>query len=105
MADFTLKVSLDKLQSKASEITDQIKEIENNWKQLSGIVAKSKSYWKGDASELHQKYCSECEEAVLEILKRLKEHPKDLLEIMGIYNDVEEEVVAITQSLPDDVIV
>lgn len=105
MADFTLKVSLEKMQSQASKMQDQIKEIENSWKKLSGVVTKSKSYWKGDASDLHRKYLDECDEAMQEMLKRLKEHPKDLLTIMGVYNDVEDDIVQITQSLPDDVIV
>lgn len=105
MADIILKVSLDKMKSKASELTEQINNIETNWKNLAGVVRKSKSYWQGDASDLHRKYLKECEEEVQEILKRLKEHPSDLLAMMGIYDEAEKKAEQIANSLPDDVIV
>ena len=105
MADFMLKVSLDKMKSKSTEITGQINKIEKYWKDLKDVVKRSKSYWKGDASDLHQKYLDECDEEVQEILKRLREHPSDLLAMMGVYNEAEKKAEQIANSLPDDVIV
>lgn len=105
MAGFHLKVSLDKMESKANEISGQITEIENEWKKLSSIIKKTKKYWKGDASELHQTYRDECETEMTELLKRLKEHPKDLLVMVGVYEKAEQEAVQLAQALPDDVIV
>ena len=105
MEDIILKVSLDKMKSKASELTGQINKIETNWKNLANVVRKSKSYWQGDASDLHRKYLEECEEEVQEILKRLKEHPSDLLTMMGIYDEAEKKADQLANSLPDDVIV
>ncbi|MBO5373337.1 MAG: WXG100 family type VII secretion target [Lachnospiraceae bacterium] len=104
MAEIHLKVAPDKLHSKADEISRQINQIQADWNNLSEIIKKTKSYWKGDASDLHQKYRDECEKEMLEILKRLKEHPTDLLKMAGIYEEAEDKAIQLAQSLPDEVI-
>ncbi|MBO5303962.1 MAG: WXG100 family type VII secretion target [Lachnospiraceae bacterium] len=105
MADILLKVSLDKMKSKSTELKNQISNIETNWKNLANVVRKSKSYWQGEASDLHRKYLEECEDEMKEILKRLKEHPSDLLIMMGIYDEAEKKAQQLANTLPDDVIV
>lgn len=38
------------------------------------------------------------------IIKRLKEHPEDLLEMAGVYKEAEKTTTQIANSLPGDVI-
>lgn len=105
MEGFVLKVSLDQMKSKSTEVTGQIKEIESNWKELKRVVNGSKSYWQGEASDLHRKYLKESETEVNQIIKRLKEHPSDLLKMLGIYQSAEKQAQQLANSLPEDVIV
>lgn len=105
MADIQLRVSPDELKNKAGEITKQIQQMERNWNQLCELVNASKVYWEGDAGEHHRKLVKENEKDVQLILKRLKEHPEDLLEMAGIYISAEEQASEIANRLPDNVIV
>jgi hypothetical protein len=38
------------------------------------------------------------------MIKRLKEHPTNLLEMAGVYEETEQEIVQLTSALPDDII-
>lgn len=104
MADIVLKVSEDVLKSKVGEIQKQIGNLEKDWEKISQLIQKSKNYWIGEASEEHQKYRKDIEEDVQTVLKRLKEHPADLLEMAEIYQDTEQKIVQLTAALPDNVI-
>jgi WXG100 family type VII secretion target len=105
MADFVLKVTPSQLKAKASEITKQINDFENNWNKLSEIVRNSKGYWVGDASNAHQRIFQGCQDDVRMVIKRLKEHPEDLLNMAGIYEESENKASQLAMALPDDVIV
>ena len=105
MSDFKLKVSPDVLQSKAQELEGQIQNFQNDWKKIKEIIKNSKSYWQGEASDMHQKYEREVQDDVSEVVKNLKEHPKDLLAIAGIFRKTESELTALANELPGDVII
>lgn len=105
MAGFILKVSTAELKQKSNEITGQINKIESCWKQIDEIISKSKSYWVGEASDDHQKYRKEVSEDARKVIKRLREHPEDLLKMAGVYEEAEQKAVALAQALPDDVII
>lgn len=100
-----LKADPATLKAKAEEVQGQINTFENNWKQLAQIVQKTKGYWVGEASNLHQRQYEELAEDVERMLKRLKEHPVDLMKIAGVYEAHEEKAVALAQSLSGDVII
>lgn len=103
-SSITLKVSPDIMKAKAGEIQSQIGNIKSYWEQISQIMKNSKSYWEGDASNLHQKYKKELEEDMKHIIRRLGEHPQDLLKMADIYKETEQKVMQIAFSLPQDVI-
>lgn len=105
MAGIQLKVTPDTLKSKAQEVQSQIKSFETQWKQLQDIVTKTKGYWVGEASDLHQKQFKDYKEDVDKILKRLNEHPVDLMKMANVYDEGEAAAIAIAQSLPEDVII
>lgn len=104
-AGFQLKVTPDQLKSKAQEITTQINKIQNDWNKVSNLIENSKSYWEGDASDVHRKSKKNMEDDVTRVIKRLKEHPEDLLNMAGIYIQAEEKAMQIANSLPDDIII
>lgn len=105
MADFMLKVTPQQLKTKAGEIQNQISSFENSWKQITQIVSNSKGYWVGDASNAHQKAFQQCQDDVQHIIKRLKEHPQDLMQMAGVYEEHEKAAASLAAALPGDVIV
>lgn len=104
MAGITLKVSPGELKAKAEEIRGQIKSFETNWEQFAHLVQNSKSYWTGDAGDAHQKMFVQYKGDVERIIKRLGEHPDDLLKMAGLYEESEQRVVSTVQKLSGDVI-
>lgn len=105
MAGVTLKVSPKELKAKAAEIQSQIKSFEKNWEQLSRIIKNTKGYWMGEAGEAHQQQFERYAEDVERIVKRLGEHPEDLLKMADIYEDSEKQAIRKAQQLSGDVIV
>ena len=51
-----LKVRPDELQKAASEIQNEIRDVETAFRSLGEAITSSRSYWEGDASEAHQKF-------------------------------------------------
>lgn len=99
-----LKVSPEVLKSQASEITKEINTIERQWINLKSTVQRSKSYWEGDAGSTHQKFITQMNNDVEKVLRRLKEHPKDLLQMAKLYNEAEEKAKQLARKLPEDII-
>lgn len=91
----------------------------NQASNMSGILSKMKSQldtiehlfqatgnnWRGEAAELYRNQYNEKKAVVEEIILRLEEHPKDLMEISGIYSSTEKVNEDASSSLPSDVIV
>ena len=100
-----LKVRPDELQKAASEIQNETRDVETAFRSLGEAITSSRSYWEGDASEAHQKFYDSFKEDIETIVRRLKEHPRDLLEMAGIYVETEESAVQAAESLVQDVIV
>lgn len=105
MAGIQLKVAPDVMKSKAQEITGQIDNISKSWQELCNLISKSKGYWEGEASDYHRKTFDDNKTDAEELLKRLKEHPKELLTMAGIYEQAETEAQELASSLPEDIIV
>ena len=99
-----MKVTPEQLTSKAGEVENLIKTLEKQYNELEKIVNKTSGYWIGDAGDLHRKKSKEGKENIQTIIKRWKEHPSDLLKMAGLYQETEQEVEEIANSLPADVI-
>ena len=99
-----LKVAPNTLKNKANEITKEINTVERQWKKLQETITRSKSYWEGDASNIHQKYISTINSDVTTLIKRLKEHPTELLKMAQLYDEAEQKASQLAAALPKDVI-
>ena len=53
---------------------------------------------------MHQSYLKEVKSDVVTILKRLKEHPTDLLSMANLYDEAEEKANELSRVLPTDII-
>lgn len=99
-----LKVSTDTMVSKANEITGQINTVERNWIKMKNLVKNTKIYWQGEASEAHQKSFQQIEESGDKLLRRLREHPGDLLKMADIYIETEKAAQSRASALPQNII-
>lgn len=103
-AGMQLKVSTNDLTNKAIEISNAITAIEREFSNLESSVNASKAYWTGNAGDSGRKYFAEIKPDMDQVLRRLKEHPKELLIMSGNYEAVEAQIMEIAQALPVDVI-
>jgi WXG100 family type VII secretion target len=104
MAGIQLKVSPEVLKQKAGEVSDEITNLTAGWRELSRTVRSSRTYWQGDASNLHWHAFQENKNEVEAILKRLRDHPKNLQIMAGVYDQAEREADQLSSGLPGDVI-
>lgn len=104
MAEIQIRVTPEALQAKAGEVSDSVDRIRKQWSKISETVKNSKTYWEGDASTEHQKKHKDAAEKVDHIIKRLGEHPTDLLSMAGIYTEAEKTASAVSGTLPNDIL-
>ena len=102
--DFQLKVSTEILKAQSDELKANIEQIKQDWSEIRTIVARTKSYWEGKASDEHQRRLEALADDADTAIARLLEHPEDLLEMAGIYDSTESRIISINEGLPADVI-
>lgn len=100
-----LKVKPDVLKTKANSITKSINSIEKELGEIETIILGTKKYWEGDASTTHQKSYKDIKDDVPKVIKRLKEHPTDLLKMANLYDSTETANKTAATKLPSNVIV
>lgn len=99
-----IKVNSAVLNEKAQIVSKHIKNMENCFEQLDTIVNRTSYYWIGEAGDMHRKLYKDQKPQMEEMMKRLKEHPTDLLAIAQNYDATENVIQSMAAELPDDVI-
>lgn len=99
-----IKVSTEVLCDKAQLVSKHIRNMQNTFEQMEQIVNRTNYYWIGEAGDLHRQSYNRQKETIEIMLKRLKEHPVDLLTISENYEMAEQMAENITAELPGDVI-
>jgi len=99
-----IKVNTSVLNSKAQDVSRSIKNMSDCFERLETIVNRTSYYWIGEAGDTQRKMYREQKPRIDEMMRRLKEHPRDLMEIARTYESVEAEVASIAAELPADVI-
>jgi len=105
MADIVLRVTPEVLQQKSDEFTGIIKEIKAHFDRVEGIAGKTSTYWHGDAGTRDRESYASYKDDIQFIIRRLEEHPTDLLTMAGIYRKTEQEVAAVNAQLKTNEIV
>lgn len=104
IGDVQIKVDSTVLKTKADAVSAGIRQMEECFEQLETIINRTSYYWIGEAGDLHRKLYKDRKQQIEEMMKRLKEHPKDLVTIAQTYETVEAEVQSIAAELPGDII-
>lgn len=100
-----LKVTPEVLIKTVSDIETQISDIEAQFGGIGEDISRTRSYWEGEASDMHKSQYDSMKEDVSEAIKNLKSNPKNLLQMAGLYTETEQQVEEVAQSLQADVIV
>lgn len=99
-----IKVNTAVLNGKAQAVSKSIKNMSNCFDRLETIINRTSYYWIGEAGDAQRKMYRDQKPKIDEMMKRLKEHPADLMEIARTYESVEAEAASIATELPADVI-
>lgn len=105
MADIVLRVTPETLERKADEFSSIIAEIKAHFDKIERIADKTKGYWQGEAGDQDRSGYASYKDDINFILRRLQEHPTDLLSMAGIYREAERDVTNINAALKTDQIV
>ena len=100
-----VKVSPEVLVTQAEEVRRLGKDMKNRFQTLQNTIERTREYWIGDAGELHRKLCDEQKDAIDRMLRRLLEHPDDLLAISENYRATERTNVESAAVLDTDIII
>lgn len=103
--DFSLRVTPEVLEQRADDFWKVIGRIDNHFKRIDSISQKTQGYWKGEAGEEDRRSFSAMKDEVNAILRRLDEHPSDLLKMAGIYRSAERAAAAESTQLKTNQIV
>lgn len=105
MADIVLRVTPEVLQQKSGEFTEIVKKIQAHFDRIESISTKTKGYWQGDAGTRDRENYASYKDDIQFIIRRLQEHPTDLLTMAGIYREAERDAAATNAQLKTDQIV
>lgn len=100
----SIKVRPEVLVEKSQEVSASIRKMASCFDDLERIINRTSYYWIGEAGDMHRRLYQEQKDNVDEMMKRLKEHPEDLLTISQNYVQVEQAVETIANELSGDVI-
>lgn len=104
LANIEVKVSPEVLVTQAEEVRRLAIDMRSRFEVLEDIMERTKGYWVGDAGELHRKLYKEQKDDVVQMLRRLLEHPDDLLMISENYRAAESKNVQTASVLDADII-
>lgn len=104
MGGVSVKVRPEVLVEKAQTVSASISKLASCFEDLERIINRTSYYWIGEAGDMHRRLYQEQRDNVDEMMRRLKEHPEDLLTISQNYVQAEQAVEAIANQLSGNVI-
>ena len=105
MAGFVLRVTPEVLQQKAGEFTNIVNTINRCLNHVEDIASRTKGYWQGEAGTQDRESYASYKEDIQFIIRRLKEHPTDMLTMAGIYSETEQKITETHAVLQTNLIV
>lgn len=99
MADFSFRVTPEILQRKAGEFSAVVKELKSHFDEIEDISSRTRGYWRGEAGDKDREGYASYKDDIAWILRRLNEHPDDLLKMAGLYQKAETSATETSQRL------
>ena len=100
----TIRVEPERLKTQADEVSRRIIQMKRLFGELERVIGNTRSYWIGEAGNRHRESYTERKDELETMFIRLREHPRDLLQISGNYTQAESEIEGMVATLETDVI-
>lgn len=101
---FEIKVEPSFLRERATEVQAIHKAMKAAFDQMNADVNSTSSYWRGDAGDANRKAYNDMKESIEVMLKRLEEHPVDLMKMAGVYTKSEADAEEVGRAQRGNVI-
>ena len=105
MAEIILRVTPAELRNKAEAFRSVVADIQKRFAAIQDISLKTRGYWIGEAGDKDREGFVSYQDDIAYIIGRLNEHPTDLLNMAGIYEETEAAIREINSELQTDMIV
>ncbi len=102
---YKIRVDSDVLKAKADTVSGLVGDLESQFEELKRVIERTSDYWIGEGGEAKRKKYVNQQTTIEEMINRLRKYPGDLLQMAGIYDEAEDELIQAPQSLSTDVIV
>ncbi|MBR3307992.1 MAG: WXG100 family type VII secretion target [Lachnospiraceae bacterium] len=103
--NFELKVEPGVLKDKADEVIALHTTMKTLFDEMKANVASTSGFWRGEAGDANRKAYNDLSDRIEDMLKRLGEHPVDLMKMAGVYDAAEAEAKEVGSALRGNVIV
>lgn len=104
MEGFELLVTPEVLESKSAEVEKKVNNVKEKFAKMNDMIDATKEYWVGEGGDKHRETYGKFRNDIDDIIKRLSEHPAELLTMAGIYRQSEQTNVSSSNSLDNNVI-
>lgn len=104
LGNVTILVDTGRLKTQADEVSRRIRRMKRLFDDVERVVGNTRSYWIGEAGNRHRQAYTERKDELEAMFTRLEEHPRDLLQISGNYEQAEAEIEGMIAPLETDVI-
>lgn len=102
---FLLKVSTSAMRDTADSVKNQLNNIRTSFEKLDSTVSHTIGYWESDAADHHRSQYSSYKERIDSAMKRIDEQINDLGTMAGVYEQTESRNTALSNDLPDDILI
>jgi len=104
VADITVKVESAVLRAAADNVSTLARALGDDFDRLQDLVRLTNRYWLGAAGDQYRQEFAEEKKQTDEILTLLREYPKDLLTMAGLYEEAERTNIQTSSALPSDIL-
>ena len=101
--DIILKAAPDCMREQAHSVAEQISAMTDAFEELAAVTSRTSHYWIGEAGDHYRTLYEESKEEVRTILKRLTEHPGQLMMAAQICEEETQDEM-LPNPLPGDII-
>lgn len=98
----SLVVSPQEMIKKSGEVSNAIVRMEAAYDLIKTMVYNTSQYWEGEAGNSFRNLFQDKQDEMETMLKRLKDHPSNLLKMAGLFTDNEGKLEEENTMLPTD---
>ena len=94
MAGFTLRVTPSVMRQISGEFQSTLQEAERHLNAVLDISARSRGYWQGETGDRDREGYGSFREDIASLFRTLRNYPRDLQLMAGLYQSAENDAVA-----------